>query len=73
MVRLKGCTQVQRQYRGHKFQFQYGAIKSPLVLFALRLKNLFQFQYGAIKSVQGINGAEKIDVFQFQYGAIKRF
>ena len=35
------------------FQFRFGAIDSPNIVFFIRLPRLFQFRFGAIDSVDG--------------------
>ena len=50
MVRLKEKHHRRPKRALHKFQFQYGAIKSIFNLLGLKRNHEFQFQYGAIKS-----------------------
>ena len=56
-----------------KFQFQYGAIKSCVILSDGFGITKFQFQYGAIKSAFDLPEHPEKHKFQFQYGAIKSY
>jgi len=57
----------------HRFQFQYGSIKSRSYLHSRGYIQRFQFQYGSIKSDFNVIVNVKCEGFQFQYGSIKRF
>ena len=50
MVRLKGLAQIVLSCLIFLFQFQNGAIKSPIDSFSRFFFDVFQFQNGAIKS-----------------------
>ena len=50
MVRLKGDCFGGANSRRALFQFQYGSIKSNIIIFYRDRQALFQFQYGSIKS-----------------------
>ena len=55
------------------FQFQYGSIKSGMLLNIQVGYGEFQFQYGSIKRLLALRQVWQTFRFQFQYGSIKSF
>ena len=53
------------------FTFQYGKIKTILVLVTYFPPSQFTFQYGNIKTALSISQLRPLTIFTFQYGKIK--
>ena len=54
-----------------EFTFQYGEIKSLVLVFIIHFQMIFTFQYGEIKSSFCTSKGRAIIQFTFQYGEIK--
>ncbi len=73
MVRLKEEEPIWLRFVNNSFQFQYGAIKSPIIATSESQKiQYFNSNMVRLKVEIAISTISSKLQFQFQYGAIKR-